>query len=594
MFPLSGAMRLFCNRHKRVIGLEQTSRRSRRACANGLLGSPRNLGGPVVSTYIPGRRYRVINSKSSIGVRVDGVKNNAHDRGIAERRQRSDARRTAGSHSILIVPSKRANCNPTGARGGKRDVGTLNRYWEIRQMPGHLENVSTVQQRIATLAERSADFAFFSLAHYITLDWLEAAYHRTRKDGAAGIDDVTGAMYAENLHENLRSLHERLKSGTYKAPPVRRKYIPKGTSGEARPIGIPAFEDKVVQRAVVMLLEPIYEHDFHDGSYGFRPGLGAHDALEAVWKTTMDVGGGWVLEVDLRKFFDTLDHKHLREFVSRRVRDGSLRRLIGKWLKAGVMEAGNVSYPDAGSPQGGVISPLLANIYLHYVLDEWFEQEVRPRMKGRCRLIRYADDFVIVFETKSDADRVMEVLPKRFGKYGLTVHPEKTKLVDFRNPVHWERRREESSNDEPGGGGRPETFDLLGFTHFWGKTRKGGWAVKRKTMSERLTRAVRSISQWCRGHRHLPVREQWKKLSAKVRGHYCYYGITGNIAALANFRYLVVRVWRDWLSRRNRERSLDWSKFGRLLRMHPLPYPRIVRGISRKSRRPTPSQQPEF
>jgi RNA-directed DNA polymerase len=443
-------------------------------------------------------------------------------------------------------------------------------------MLGNLDYVSTVQQRIATLTQRSSEFAFFSLAHHITLDWLEAAYHRTRKGGAAGIDDVTGANYAENLHENLQSLLDRLKSGMYKAPPVLRKHIPKEAGGETRPIGIPTFEDKIVQRAVVMLLEPIYEHDFYEGSYGFRPGRSAHQALDAVWKATMEMHGGSVLEVDLRKFFDTLDHKHLQEFVSRRVRDGVLRRLIGKWLNAGVMEKGSVSYPDAGSPQGGVISPLLANIYLHYVLDEWFEQEVQPCMQGRCRLIRYADDFVIVFEKESDALRVMEVLPKRFGKYNLTVHPEKTKLVDFRGPNHWQRRREKSSSDGPGRDGRPESFDLLGFTHYWGKTRKGGWAVKRKTIKKRLARAVRNIKLWCRTHRHWPVREQWKKLCAKMKGHYAYYGITGNSASLGMFRFLVIRTWREWLSRRSRERSLNWEKFYRLLRAYPLPNAKVV------------------
>ena len=258
------------------------------------------------------------------------------------------------------------------------------------------------------LAQRSPDFAFFSLAHYIDLQWLEEAYHRTRKDGAAGVDDVTGKEYAEHLYDNLQHLLDRLKTGTYKAPPVKRKHIPKGTGSETRPIGIPTFEDKIVQRAVVMLLEPIYEHDFHDGSYGFRPKRSAHQALAEVWEATMGVAGGWVLEVDIRQFFDTIDHKHLREFMSRRVRDGSLRRLIGKWLKAGVLEAGALSFSETGTPQGGVISPLLANIYLHYVLDEWFEKQVKPVMRGKCRLIRFADDFVLVFQLKYDADRVLE------------------------------------------------------------------------------------------------------------------------------------------------------------------------------------------
>jgi len=446
-------------------------------------------------------------------------------------------------------------------------------------MPRNLENVLTTQQRIAELAQRSPDFAFFSLAHYIDLHWLEEAYHRTRKDGAAGIDDVTGKQYAENLHDNLQNLLDRLKSGTYKAPPVKRKHIPKGTKGDTRPIGIPTFEDKIVQRAVVMLLEPIYEHDFHDGSYGFRPKRSAHQALEEVWQTTMGVAGGWVLEVDIRQFFDTLDHKHLREFVSRRVRDGVLRRLIGKWLKAGVMEEGGLSFSETGTPQGGVISPLLANIYLHYVLDEWFEKQVKPVMRGKARLIRYADDFVIVFQLKYDAERVMNVISKRFEKYGLTVHPEKTRLIDFRAPYHPERRREEKSNDDRKGGKRPETFDLLGFTHFWGKTQKGNLAVIRKTMKSRMVRSVQKIDQWCRKNRHRPVREQWKKLCEKVRGHYGYYGITGNIRSLGRFFYQVRCLWRRWLNRRNRKRNLTWERFSNLLTRYPLPIPKIIHSI---------------
>jgi group II intron reverse transcriptase/maturase len=430
------------------------------------------------------------------------------------------------------------------------------------------------------LAQRSPNFAFFSLAHHIDLRWLEEAYHRTRKDGAAGVDDVTGKEYAENLYENLQNLLDRLKSGTYKAPPVKRKHIPKGTGNETRPIGIPTFEDKIVQRAVVMLLEPIYEHDFHDGSFGFRPNRSAHQALAEVWNATMDGRvGGWVLEVDIRQFFDTLDHKHLREFVLRRVRDGVLRRLIGKWLKAGVMSEGGLSFSETGTPQGGVISPLLANIYLHYVLDEWFEKQVKPVMRGKCSLIRYADDFVIVFQLKYDAERVQAVISKRFEKYGLSVHPEKTRLIDFRSPVHSERRRKEQSNDDKKGGGRPESFDLLGFTHYWGKTRKGGWAVMRKTMKSRLARSIQRIEQWCRRNRHKPIREQWKELCAKVRGHYGYYGITGNSRSLGKFLNQVHRSWQRWLGRRKSRQKFTWEKFNILLARYSLPIPRIVHSV---------------
>lgn len=431
-------------------------------------------------------------------------------------------------------------------------------------------SVLTKQQRIAELAKRSPQMGFTSLAYLMDIDWLHAAFHRTRKDGAPGVDGQTWTEYAKNLETNLQSLLDRAKSGTYWAPPVRRVHIPKaGSSTETRPIGVPTLEDKVLQRAVVMLLEPIYEQDFDAGSYGFRPGRSAHDALEELWKRTMDSGGGWILEVDIRKFFDTLDHAHLREFLQFRMRDGVLKRLIGKWLKAGVMEAGSVSYPDTGSPQGGVISPLLANVFLHYVLDVWFRQEVQPRLRGRAHLIRYADDFVILFRHESDARRVLEVLSKRFGKYGLALHPDKTRLIPFRRPQY-------AAGDKATRGDRPGTFDLLGFTHYWGRTRRGGWAVMRQTSSKRLSRAVRSIAQWCRANRHRPISEQHAKLSQKVRGHYAYYGITGNMRMLSWFLVAVHRAWRKWLNRRNRQREMIWDRFNRLLQHYRLPPARIV------------------
>ncbi|MHB8899030.1 MAG: group II intron reverse transcriptase/maturase [Thermoguttaceae bacterium] len=430
-------------------------------------------------------------------------------------------------------------------------------------------NVSTKQQRIAELAKRSPQMGFTSLAYLMDIDWLREAFHRTRKDGATGVDRQTWAQYAKDLETNLQSLLDRVKAGTYRAPPVRRVYIAKaGSTTERRPIGIPTLEDKVLQRAVVMLLDPIYEQDFSQGSYGFRRKRSAHQALEALWQQTMNVGGGWILEVDIRKFFDTLDHAHLRSFLRLRVLDGVLIRLIGKWLKAGILEDGNISYPDTGSPQGGVISPILANIFLHYVLDEWFAQEVQPRLHGRAYLARYADDFVILFTHEGDAHRVMEVLPKRFGKFGLTLHPDKTRLVPFHCPARKARSR--IGERDPG------TFDLLGFTHYWGRGRRGHWMVMRKTSSKRLTRAVRSVAQWCRKNRHRPVSDQHAKLCQKVRGHYAYYGITHNSRSLQGFREAVTRAWRKWLSRRNSRREMTWERFARLLTRYPLPRPRIV------------------
>lgn len=439
----------------------------------------------------------------------------------------------------------------------------------------NLSSVSTKQQRIAQLAKQSPGMGFTSLAYHMDLMWLYEAYRRTRKDGAVGVDGQTGADYEQDLEQNLRSLLERAKSGRYVAPPVRRVHIPKaGSPEQTRPIGIPTLEDKVLQRAVAMLLEPLYEQDFHPGSYGFRPGRGAHQALQQLWKNTMNTDGGWVLEVDISKFFDTLDHAHLRAFVQRRVRDGVLLRLIGKWLKAGVMESGQVSYPEAGSPQGGVISPLLANVYLHYVLDEWFRQEVQPRLKGRAYLIRYADDFVIGFADEEDARRVLAVLPKRFARYGLKIHPEKTRLVRFNKPGG----RDEGADE------KPETFDLLGFTHYWGRDRKGRPVVKRKTASKRMSRALRAIGDWCRMHRHRPVAEQQHTLSQKIRGHCAYYGITGNSHCLQEFRMCVEHHWHKWLNRRHRGRTLNWTKFYRLLERYPLPVAVAVHSVCRVQR----------
>lgn len=426
--------------------------------------------------------------------------------------------------------------------------------------------VSTKLERIATMAKEMPGAALTTLAHHIDIDWLREAYRRTRKNGARGVDGQSALQYAENLEGNLEALLERMKSGAYRAPPVRRVHIPKGDGSQTRPIGIPTFEDKVLQRAVAMLLEAIYEQEFHDFSFGFRPGRSAHDACEAVQRETVKMAGGWILEVDIKQFFDTLDHGRLRDILGRRVRDGAILRLIGKWLNAGVMEGLMLSHPEAGTPQGGVISPLLANIYLHEVLDEWFVREVRPRLHGRAVLVRYADDFVFVFAQKLDAERVFEVLPKRFGKYGLVLHPDKTRLVPFRRP---------DRDDRPGGDG-PGTFDLLGFTHYWGMSRKGNWVVKKRTAKNRLSRTLRRIGEWCRRHRHDDVESQHRALVQKLRGHYAYFGVTSNGASIARVWYETTKLWRKWLCRRSQKGFVTWEKMLRLLERFPLPSPRIV------------------
>lgn len=428
--------------------------------------------------------------------------------------------------------------------------------------------VSTKQQRLAELAKQDPQRGFTSLNHHLDLLWLAEAFQRTRKRAAPGVDGQTADDYGLNLRDKLQSLRDRAKSGTYWAPPVRRVRIPKGTGDETRPLGIPTLEDKILQRAVVMALEPIYEQDFLDCSYGFRPGRSAHAALAALWQQTMDLGGCWLVEVDIRKFFDTLDHAQLRALLRQRVRDGVLLRLIDKWLKAGVLEDGELTYPEAGTPQGGVVSPLLANIYLHYVLDVWFEQMVKPCLKGRAFLVRYADDFVMGFAGEEDARRVLAVLPKRLGKHGLTIHPDKTRLRPFQRPDRF--------SDAAGGqaGTPPGSFDFLGFTHYWSRSKKGNWVVKRKTAGSRFHRAVKKIGAWCRLNRHRPIGEQHQSLWQKLRGHYAYYGVIGNLVCLYRFRYEVVRLWRKWLSRRKRRGQFTWPRLNGLLKALPFPWPR--------------------
>lgn len=435
------------------------------------------------------------------------------------------------------------------------------------------QDISTKLERIAKQAKEIRSANLMTLAHHIDVDWLREAYRRTRKDGARGIDGQSAEQYGEQLEDNFRSLLDRAKSGRYRAPPVRRVHIPKGDGAETRPIGIPTFEDKVLQRAVAMVIGEVYEQEFHDFSYGFRPGRSAHQALQAVQNAAWRMGGGWIVEVDIRKFFDTVDHVHLREILHRRIGDRVLLRLIGKWLNAGVIEGLVLSHPDEGTPQGGVISPLLANIYLHEVLDEWFVRDVQPALAGRAAMVRFADDFIVLFDRKQDAERFLAVLPKRFGKYGLSLHPDKTRMVPFRRPD-----RVDDGDDPPG------TFNFLGFTHYWGRSRKPTpkgkppskrWYAMQKTAKDRLSRALRRLGEWCRWHRHDPLEAQHLMLVKKLEGHYGYYGITGNFSAIAKVFYVTKRLWRKALARRSQQR-VPWAKMARILERFPLPAPRIV------------------
>jgi len=428
--------------------------------------------------------------------------------------------------------------------------------------------VLTKQERIAENARRLPEVSFTALAHYMDERWMYEAYRQTRKDAAVGIDGVTSKEYCKNLEVNLKSLLDRAKSGKYRAPAVKRVHIPKGKGGETRPLGIPTFEDKILQRAVKMVLEPLYEQSFLNCTYGFRPKRSQHQAIELMRKKLIEIGGGWIIDVDIRNYFDSIDHTKLRETVRKRVCDGVLTRLVGKWLKAGIFEEGIMRYNTTGTQQGGVLSPLLSNVYLHEVIDVWFEDTAKPRLKGRAFMIRFADDVVMGFECKEDALRIFEVLPKRLNRYNLSLHPEKTRLLYFGKPSY----KKEYTN-------KPETFNFLGFTHYWGKSRKGKYVIKHKTAKDRLARFKRNLNKWLKKYRHVDIDMQYLRLCQKLKGHYSYYGLTGNFRCLRIAWEITKKLWKKWLGRRSRNNRMNWDKFNRLLKRFPLPKPRVVHSI---------------
>jgi group II intron reverse transcriptase/maturase len=424
--------------------------------------------------------------------------------------------------------------------------------------------VSTQLQGIAQQARQNPEMVFTTLAHRVDVEFLREAYRRLNKKGAPGLDKVTAADYSERLEENLSDLHQRLRSGKYRAPPIKRVWIEK-ENGKKRPLGIPEFEDKIVQRAVEMLLSAIYEEEFHDFSHGFRKGRSQHKALHVLREQCYQQNINWILIADITGLFDNIDHQKLLGFIRRRVNDGVILRLIGKWLNAGVMEEDRLEYPDKGTPQGGVISPLLSNIFLHYVLDDWFAMEVSPRLKGKSFILRWADDFIIGFQQEPDAQRVKEVLPKRFNRFGLELHPDKTSLLRFGKPMKNGKGEHKS-----------ETFDFLGFTYYWGRSLQGYFVIKKKTASKRLRRFLKTMWNWCRENRHDPIQEQHQTLSAKLRGYYQYYGVRSNYKATEAAYEYTEKAWRYWLSRRSHKGKV---LFDTLQETFPLPKPRIVHGI---------------
>lgn len=426
------------------------------------------------------------------------------------------------------------------------------------------QTISTKLQRIAQQARQYPDMVFTTLAHLIDVDFLWEAHRLGSKKGAPGVDKVTAKEYGESLDKNLADLYERLHGGRYKAPPVECVWIDK-ENGKKRPIGKPTFEDKIVQRAVAMLLSAIYEEDFYQVSYGFRKGHSQHQAVHTLREQCLDCNIKWILNADIVGLFDNIDHQKLLELIQRRVNDGGLLRLIGKWLNAGVMEEDRLEYPDKGTPQGGVISPVLSNIFLHYALDDWFAREVKPRMKRRCFVIRWADDFIMGFELESDAKKVMEVLPKRFQRYGLELHPDKTALIRFGKPS--------SQSSDSGENG---TFDFLGFTFYWSKGLKGFWVIKKKTARKRLNRFLKMMWNWCKENRHDPIEDQHETLCAKLRGFYQYFGVRSNYKALEVAYEYAEQAWRRWLSERSHKGMVRFEQIRKSL---PLPLPRIVHDI---------------
>ena len=418
--------------------------------------------------------------------------------------------------------------------------------------------------KVVERAKTEPEGRFHSLAHLIDVPALMRAYRRMRKDAAVGVDGVTKEQYGQDLEGNLRDLHERLVSKRYRHQPIRRVHIPK-EKGKTRPIGISAFEDKLVQDVVREVMEAIYEQDFLDCSHGFRPKRSAHDAIRALDRIAHRGKVNWILEADIVSFFDSLDRTKLKELLQIRVADGSLLRLIGKCLHVGVLDGAEYTEPDTGTAQGSVLSPMLGNVYLHYVLDQWFEREVKPRLRGEVHLVRYADDFVMTFERQDDAERVMDVLGKRMGRFGLTLHPDKTRLLPFRRPPA-----------EQTGGKGSTTFDFLGFTLHWRRARSGRWGMMCKTRRARLRRSIQAIADWCRRYRHRPVKAQHAALTRRIQGHFNYFGVSGNSRSLLLLVEQAKKVWYKWLRRRSQQAHLTWERFVLFLKRFPLPRPRIA------------------
>lgn len=436
---------------------------------------------------------------------------------------------------------------------------------------------------ISRRAREDCKLQFTSLAHLLNVEFLRGCYRSLGREKAVGIDGTSWQEYGERLDENLEDLVQRLKAKKYKPLPARRVYIPKNTR-ERRPLGLPAIEDKIVQKGIARILESIYEADFMDFSYGFRPNRSCHHALKALNDTIMFKPVSYVIEADIKGFFDNVSHDWMMKFLEVRIRDSSLLLLIRRFLKAGYVESGKLVRAEEGTPQGGNLSPMLANIFLHYVLDLWFVKRIKPKVNGQCFLVRYADDFIIMVQNKQSARAIEIELHNRFAKFGLILHPQKTRTISF---GRYERQ------NARGRGRRPNTFDFLGFTHYCGNSRKGRFLVGRRTSRKKFVKACKSMNIWLRQIRSvMSIREIWKILTLKLRGHYNYYGVSGNSRMISKFLYVTIRLLMRWLNHRSQRKSFNWEQLNEYLWHYPLPRPKIVHNFINRCRQERLSEEP--
>lgn len=476
-----------------------------------------------------------------------------------------------GQSDNVVVAKKSVNKNEqiNSTFAEQMEPSTLTKENETQQNTHQTQGWESVQSKLQLVhqrAKKDKKAQFTTLLHHIyNIDTLKAAYFKIKKNAAPGVDKETWQSYGENLEQNLQNLSKRLKQGAYRAKPVRRVYIPK-PNGQQRPLGVTALEDKIVQRATVEVLNAVYEADFIGFSYGFRPGRSQHKALDALYVGITAKKVRWVLDADIRDYFGSISHEWLVKFIEHRIADKRVVRLIQKWLAAGVLEDGKITYDEVGAPQGGSASPLLSNVYLHYVYDLWVQQWRQKQAHGEIMVVRFADDTVVGFQYKSDAEQFVKELKERLLKFGLELHPEKTRLIEF--------GRFAAENREERGKGKPETFNFLGFTHICGKTRSGKFAVMRQTIRKKMQAKIKALKDELKRRMHEPIREVGKWLSKVIAGHNQYFGVPGNYASLALFRYNVYRSWRRALMRRSQKGYVTWEKMQTIIDRW-LPKPRI-------------------